>query len=56
MKRLRAWLARLVLTGEEWWQVEQALIVVANDPREPERYREWYQQALDRVRERGAAR
>ena len=53
--KLRRWLARLLLTAEEWWQVEQALTVVANDPREPERYREWYQQTLDRVRRLGAA-
>lgn len=55
MRRLRRWLALLLLTGEEWWQVREALKVVANDPREPQRYQEWYEQTLEKVKQIGAA-
>jgi hypothetical protein len=38
------------LDAEDWAAIDACLSACANDPREPERYRTWYSEVLDKVR------
>ena len=44
------------LDAEDWAAIENCVAACANDPREPERYREWYQSVLTKIRARLASK